>query len=218
MLVKICGLKESGNLESVSKFSPDFIGLIFYDKSPRFVNGALLEKQVRTLPGKILPTGVFVNESVNNILSFVKRYGLKAVQLHGAESADFCRELGDHLDPDFLILKAFGLYEGFDFSILFPYQHLVNYFLFDTQSPVHGGTGKKFDWTLLEGYTLDNPYFLSGGIGLEEISALKEEIKEKSYFKHLAGLDLNSRLEDSPGMKNLNKVRMAIEEVKNLIN
>lgn len=217
MKVKICGLRDASNIEMVYLLRPDFLGFIFYEKSPRYAVGILSEKQVRSLPSDILPIGVFVNDTEKNILHQVKRFGLRGVQLHGIESPEFIRNLRMDLGNDFLILKAFGINSEFDFQKMESYQNLVQYFLLDTKTESHGGSGKKFNWDLLESYTSETPYFLSGGIGIEEIENLRENIISKPYFKNLAGLDLNSKLEDSPGNKNSIKVKEAIESTRNII-
>jgi phosphoribosylanthranilate isomerase len=216
MLVKICGLREVVNIEEISQIKPDFMGFIFYEKSPRYASDTLSEKQIRTLPQEIIPTGVFVNETEQNIALQVKRFGLRAVQLHGEESAEFCRNLRTVLGSDFWILKAFGIRKDFDFKILKNYEPWVQYFLFDTKTEAHGGSGQSFDWDILKMYKGNTPYFLSGGIGLEEILELKKEIKTMPHFKNLIGLDLNSKLEDSPGNKNFLKVKEAIHKTRNI--
>jgi len=216
MYIKICGLREASNIEMISQLKPDFLGFIFYEKSPRYSIGILSEKQIRALPSEIVPVGVFVNESEKNILSIIKRFGLRGVQLHGNESAEFILNLRKDLGADFLIMKAFGIHSGFDFQILESYYPLVQYLLFDTKTEVHGGSGKKFEWDILEKYTGSLPYFLSGGIGIEDIPNLQSDLGIKPYFKNLVGLDMNSQLEDSPAKKNILKVKDAIERIKKL--
>ncbi|MBE9601007.1 phosphoribosylanthranilate isomerase [Pedobacter sp. MC2016-24] len=198
--LKICGMKVPENITEVAALEPDYLGFIFYKGSKRFV--ADLEPEfVKNLPAAIMKTGVFVNESLLEIVEMVNRYDLCAVQLHGEESPEFIEELKRHLGSHVEMIKAFGMEEGFDFSQLSTYQHLVDYFLFDTKTPAHGGSGQLFDWALLSQYELQVPYFLSGGIDLNSTEALKKINDTRLY-----ALDINSRFELEPGLKDIDKL------------
>lgn len=198
--LKVCGMKDPSNILEVVSLKPDYIGFIFYKGSKRYVDG-LLPSFVKNLPAGIKKTGVFVDEEMGKIEGLVAHYGLNAVQLHGSESAAYCQQIKKILAPEGIeVIKAFGVNEHFDFSVLRDY-HAVDFFLFDTQTPDHGGSGKTFNWQLLNGYTLDKPYFLSGGIGLESIQQLKQIDDTRLY-----AIDVNSRFELAPGLKDIDKL------------
>lgn len=214
--LKICGMLHPENIAGVASLQPDYLGFIFFKGSKRYAAG-LLPEVVQALPASIKRTGVFVNEDLETVLALVLKYGLNAVQLHGPESADYCKTLSDRFSQQesaketgvaLKVIKAFGIDETFDFHQLEAYKGAVDYFLFDTQTPDHGGSGKTFSWALLEKYTLDIPYFLSGGIGLESVNALKE-IKDP----RLLAIDVNSRFELEPGLKNINQLKEFIHQL-----
>jgi phosphoribosylanthranilate isomerase len=193
MKLKICGMKYPDNILEVGALLPDYMGFIFWEKSARYFNGTIPE-----LIKTIKKVGVFVNESVDNIVEKVNQHDLQAVQLHGKESAVFCGELKNKLDPKIEIIKVFSVGEDFDFEQLQPFEALCDYFLFDTKGKLPGGNGTTFDWNLLKKYKSDKPFFLSGGIGIEEIAAIKD-LKLPVY-----AIDVNSRFEIEPGLKNKN--------------
>jgi phosphoribosylanthranilate isomerase len=198
--LKICGMKVPENITGVAALQPDYLGFIFYNGSKRFI--ADLEPVfVRNLPAGIVKTGVFVNEELPVVVEMVSRYDLRAVQLHGQESPAFVEELKARLASGVEVIKAFGIEKGFDFNQLNAYQHLVDYFLFDTKTAGHGGSGQVFDWGLLSQYQLQLPYFLSGGIDLSSTEALKKINDTRLY-----ALDINSRFELEPGLKDINKL------------
>lgn len=199
--LKICGMKIPDNILSVVGLQPDYLGFIFYRKSKRFIDG-LTPSFVRNLPAGIKKTGVFVDEELNKVAELATLYDLNAVQLHGAEPVKYCIALKGLLaDQGITLIKAFGLNENFDFSQLKNYENVVDYFLFDTQTPDHGGSGETFNWDILERYTLDKPYFLSGGIGPGHIAKLKELTDKRLY-----AIDINSRFETAPGLKDIDKL------------
>lgn len=199
--LKICGMKEPANILEIVGLQPDYLGFIFYKPSKRYIDG-LLPSFVKDLPAGIKKTGVFVNEELIKVAELATLYGLNAVQLHGAESAAYCEELRKLLDDYGIeIIKAFGIDRDFDFTVLDTYEDKVDYFLFDTQTPQHGGSGKTFDWALLNGYTLAKPYFLSGGIGPDNITEL-HKIKDLRLF----AIDINSKFEIAPGLKDIDKL------------
>jgi phosphoribosylanthranilate isomerase len=201
MKIKVCGLREAHNIEAVAALKPDYMGFIWYAQSPRYVY-RLPEDVVKNLPANIIKTAVFVNENIDVIRALIKQFDFNAVQLHGQESPEFCAELKQEVQ----VLKAFGLDEHFDFNELNAYADKVDYFLFDTKTEKHGGSGKIFNWDVLQEYQLNVPFFLSGGLSLDNL----EEIK---YIKHPAfyGVDLNSRFETAPGLKNIDKLKQAFE-------
>ncbi len=206
MKIKICGMKYEDNMKDISALQPNFIGFIFYDKSPRFVQN--LESNIlQQLPNQIKKVGVFVNATINEIQDKVSEYELDFVQLHGKENDDFCKTLQQQ---NINIIKAFSITEQFDFNSIQAFQNSCQYFLFDTATKNYGGSGKSFNWDILQNYQLNTPFFLSGGIGLDNIS-------EALNFKHpqLFAFDLNSKLEDYAGFKNLQSTKNIIHKIRN---
>ncbi|WP_316749887.1 phosphoribosylanthranilate isomerase [Pedobacter gandavensis] len=203
-LLKICGMLHPENISQVAALQPDYMGFIFFKGSKRYA-GVVLPEVLDTLSENIKRTGVFVNETLETVLQLVDKYQLDALQLHGAESPEFCQVLKLKLKSaikEVQIIKAFGVNEAFDFSRLNPYVGIVDYFLFDTQTPDHGGSGMLFDWQLLQKYSLDVPYFLSGGIGVESVEMLNR-ITDPRLF----AIDVNSKFEIAPGLKDLAKLK-----------
>lgn len=203
MKIKVCGLKDPENIAAVAALSPDYMGFICYNKSPRFI-GELDEDVLNTLPDHILKTGVFVNATVERISKAMNQYGFDAIQLHGTETPATCALFR----PKVLVIKAFGVDEDFDFGRLIDYRNKVDFFLFDTKTPAHGGSGKTFDWTMLNRYAGDIPFFLSGGLSLENL----EEVKLIDH-PMLHGVDLNSKFEVSPGLKDINMLTKAFNAI-----
>ena len=200
--LKICGMKLPENIQSVSTLKPDYLGFIFFRDSKRFVDG-LTPSFVKNLPTGIRRTGVFVNEELNRVAQLAVLYGLNAVQLHGEEPVKYCIALKGLLaDAGIELIKAFGIDEHFDFNSLNAFANVVDYFLFDTQTPAHGGSGKTFNWSLLENYKLNKPYFLSGGISPESVEQLKQISDPRLY-----AIDINSRFELAPGLKDIDKLK-----------
>lgn len=202
--LKICGMREAANIAAVAELEPVYMGFIFYPQSPRYISEISAEL-IKYVPPSIKTTGVFVNEELEKVIAYIIKYNLKAVQLHGQESAAFCAAVKE---TGATVIKAFGIAEDFDFTTLEAYLPVVDYFLFDTQTSVHGGSGKTFDWTLLSNYIYDKPYFLSGGIGLEQTVALKEINDSRLY-----AIDVNSRFELAPGLKDVAQLKEFIEEM-----
>jgi len=204
MKIKVCGMKFPENIRAVTALQPDYIGLIFYPHSPRFV-GYEPNEELTGLRSPAKKVGVFVDKDFSTIKSIIQLYQLDAVQLHGNESAETCAALRETVE----VIKAFGVDENFDFHQLKNYENKVDYFLFDTKTVVYGGSGKIFDWHVLENYTLNIPFFISGGLS-------NENIRSVFQFKHPAfyGLDLNSRFEDEPGLKNIKKLEEAFGLIK----
>ncbi|TKC06273.1 phosphoribosylanthranilate isomerase [Pedobacter frigoris] len=199
--LKICGMKIPENIMAVAALQPDYLGFIFFRESKRFIEG-LTPSFVSGLPAGIKKTGVFVNEELNRIAELAVLYGLQTIQLHGDEPPKYCMALRGLLaDTGIELVKAFGIDEHFDFHKLDGYANIVDYFLFDTQTSGHGGSGTTFNWALLEKFKLNKPYFLSGGIGLDQVEQLKEIKDERLY-----AIDVNSRFELAPGLKDVDKL------------
>jgi phosphoribosylanthranilate isomerase len=197
MKIKVCGMKIPENIQELAALPIDLIGLIFYDKSPRYA-GNLDAKTFKTFPPTIQKTGVFVNATQAYILEKVAQFDLQAVQLHGDESPGFCRGLQAQNIP---VIKAFQIREALDFEQCASYKNACNYFLFDAKTPQYGGSGKKFDWNILSSYKGDTFFFLSGGIGEEDAETIRQ-------LRHpfLYAIDLNSRFEIEPGVKDIPKL------------
>ncbi|WP_428740804.1 phosphoribosylanthranilate isomerase [Tenacibaculum sp.] len=188
------------NIQQVAELQPDYLGFIFYEKSPRNFEGIIPE-----LPKGIKKVGVFVNEYVEIVVSLVEEYRLNVVQLHGDETIDYIKELKQHL-PKVEIIKVFGIKDEFNFEILKPYEEVVDYFLFDTKGKERGGNGEVFNWGILKNYNSTKPYFLSGGIGLEGIDELQSFFKrEVSQYCH--AIDVNSKFETKSGVKSVKELK-----------
>ena len=203
--IKICGMKFPENISEIASLQPDFLGFIFYDKSPRN-----FENTIPAIDKSIQKVGVFVNASLDEIQEKVKQYELDFVQLHGDESPDFCQLL---LQNKFKVIKAFSIDNQFNFSKLENYFNYCDYFLFDTKGTNYGGNGITFDWSVLENYHLDKPYFLSGGIGTENIEEVKSFLTSTSA-KNCIAIDCNSKLEVSPGLKSTETTKQLINAFK----
>jgi phosphoribosylanthranilate isomerase len=199
MKLKICGMKHPENILEVGSLLPDYMGFIFWEKSTRYFDGTIPE-----LPKSIKKTGVFVNATLEEILEKKEKYKLQAIQLHGHESIEFCLELKTKLGTTIEIIKVFSADENFDFSVLEPFESVCDYFLFDTKGKLPGGNGTTFDWKILEKYPSVKPFFLSGGIGIDELDAIKEISKTNLP---IYAIDINSKFEIEPGLKNIELCR-----------
>ena len=198
-------MKFRDNITEIALLQPDFMGFIFYKKSLRN-----FENNIPDLSNSIKKVGVFVNASLEEIEEKVKQYELDFVQLHGDESSEFCHLLQQN---KFKVIKAFNIDNLFNFNILNKYNTFCDYFLFDTKGTNYGGNGIAFDWSVLENYHLDKPYFLSGGIGLENLEEVKSFLITASA-KNCIAIDCNSKLEISPGLKSMEKVKQLINAFK----
>jgi phosphoribosylanthranilate isomerase len=196
---KICGMRDKSNCEQVADLQPDFMGFIFVAKSPRYVGADFV---IPALPTHIKKVGVFVNEDRNKILELAKTAGFDHVQLHGNEGSEDIQFLQKN---GLVVIKAVSVADKGDLAELINFENLPNYFLLDTKKGSEvGGTGERFDWSILSEYTLDVPFFLAGGLdadGISEASLLAQ--------KHpLFALDFNSKLEIMPALKDIEKVKV----------
>lgn len=203
--IKICGMKFPENINDIASLRPDYLGFIFYEKSPRN-----FENIIPNLPESIQKVGVFVNATLEEIKVKVTQYKLDLIQLHGDESPEFCHLLQQN---KFKVIKAFSVDNLFNFNALNNYNIYCDYFLFDTKGTNYGGNGITFDWSVLEKYHLDKLYFLSGGIGTENTAEVKSFLK-KEYSKNCIAIDCNSKLEISPGLKSTQKTKQLINAFK----
>ena len=191
-------MKYLENIQEVAVLQPDYLGFIFYEKSKRNFEGIIPE-----LPNSIKKTGVFVNDSIENIKTKVSKYNLDAIQLHGDETVEYISKLTQELNAQIEIIKVFGIKDQFDFEVLKPYEAVVDSFLFDTKGKERGGNGITFDWTVLKNYSSTKPFFLSGGIGLEQVQEI-QEIRKMNL--PIYALDVNSQFEVKAGLKSVSKL------------
>lgn len=202
MKLKVCGMKLENNISEISKLNPDFMGFIFWPKSKRFFN----EKSIR-ISNKINKVGVFVNQDYDFIIDKINNFELDFVQLHGEEDYQFCKKIKTQCK----LIKVFNIGADFDFEILNSFESVCDYFLFDTKGDSYGGNGIKFDWKLLKKYPSKKPFLLSGGIDLKDFTEILE-IKELKI--PLVGIDINSKFEYEPGLKNIKKVEELLKKMK----
>ncbi len=207
MKLKVCGMRESTNIKELIPLKPDFIGFIFYDKSPRYVGEGLDEKLIRAIPSSIKKVGVFVNSSPGYIMSMARQYDLQYVQLHGNELPDFCRILRQ---KGLNVIKAFSVDSSFNFAMLNNYKPFCDLFLFDTKGTQPGGNGVSFDWSILRKYDQEKPFLLSGGISLDNI----DQLIELTHSFRIYGIDINSCFEQEPGLKDIAQIQKLIDKIR----
>ena len=171
MKIKICGLKQSENIQEVNLLQPDFMGFIFYPKSSRWVHMYEILSSFQKIDKETKKVAVFVNESAENMISILRPYDFDAVQLHGKESPETVKALKA---KGYQIIKAFSMKTDFDFNLLQPYERLCDCFLFDTATPQYGGSGKKFNWDVLKEYHGTTPFLLSGGISPNDVHEIQK--------------------------------------------
>ena len=198
-MIKVCGMREAENIREVEALGIDMMGFIFWPKSGRYVS-----EQPEYLPTKCQRVGVFVDEDPGLVKRIANSYGLDYVQLHGSESPAYIFQLGG-----LHVIKAFNIATVEDLEQTKTYEGLVDYFLFDTKGKSVGGNGEKFDWSVLEAYNGSTPFLLSGGIGPDDADRVKA-----SRHPKCAGIDLNSRFEIAPGLKDVNKLKSFLEKIQ----
>ncbi len=199
MKIKVCGISQNKQLLELDSIEEiDFLGLIFHTSSARKV--LELSKKLK----KSKKVGVFVNADLDFISKNAEEYALDFIQLHGNESPEFCREISDK----YTVIKAFGVDVDFNFNDLHAYKTSVDYFLFDTKTEKHGGSGKKFNWEILSNYKLNIPFFIAGGISTDDSVEIKK-INHPQFY----GIDINSKFEISPGIKDEQLIKNFINEL-----
>ncbi len=218
--LKVCGMREPGNIEAVSALHPDYLGFIFYEPSPRHVLNASGKANVsdelqapEVLPALIqrlksmgiTPVAVCVDASLQTVLSIVNEYGFTTVQLHGQESPILCRQLKNR---GLRVFKAFSVATAEDVWQTAAYEGCCDCFLFDTKTSLPGGSGARFDWSILQTYQGNTPFFLSGGLSVSSV----DDIRSFSH-PHLYGLDVNSRFEVAPGLKDASLLKQFISQL-----
>ncbi len=203
--IKVCGMNK--NTTEVATLKPDYLGFIFWKPSKRYFDGTM-----PSIPHSIKKVGVFVDTTIQEIAEKVKTYGLLLAQLHGQETPTFCNELKKTV-PQLKIIKVFSIKDDFDFSQLKQFEASCDYFLFDTKGKLPGGNGYTFNWEVLKKYPSTKPYFLSGGIGLDELESIKEFLKGPES-KYCEVFDVNSKFEIEPGLKDIAKLKEFQKAIK----
>jgi len=207
--IKVCGMHDPENISDVVAALPDYLGFILYPKSKRFVGFEPSTEVMAVVPDSVKKVGVFVDETPEKVLEICQKWKLNVVQLHGLETPEYCQQIQD---SGITVFKAFSVDDQFDLEKLNAYSGVCDYFLFDTKGQLPGGTGQKFNWQLLENYKGNIPFFLSGGIGLDDLAVVLN-------FNHpqLFGIDINSGFEISPGLKDVEKVKNFISGIRSKI-
>jgi phosphoribosylanthranilate isomerase len=205
-------MRDAENIRNVESLDIDLMGFIFWPKSSRYVS-----ERPNYLPQKAKKVGVFVNEETETIMQIAKDYALDFIQLHGQESPDFVRSILSVCGDTIATIKAFNIATADDFAQTKPYEGIVDYFLFDTKGKSVGGNGEKFDWNVLSAYNGETPFLLSGGIGPDDAEVLSSYLSVLSS-KHCIGIDLNSRFELAPGLKDVATLRKFLNELNRSIN
>jgi phosphoribosylanthranilate isomerase len=213
MRIKVCGMTNTEQVMQLDTMGVEFAGFIFYPKSPRYVFRHMPRPEIKKIKGQhINKVGVFVNAPVEELLQTVDDCGLHLVQLHGDETPKYCEKVADYVG----VIKAFRLRD--DDQVLWKvkdYQDIADMFLFDTDGSGYGGTGKKFNWSMLQGLRINKPFFLSGGIGPDDIEGLASFSKD-TVAKDLFSIDVNSKFETIPGLKDMVAVEKFVKAVKQL--
>ncbi len=204
--LKICGVQQPHNLKELVSLSPDYLGFIFYEPSPRYMADTLTPTDLQTVPPHIQKTGVFVNATTAYMQQMAEAYRLNALQLHGNEPPEQCQQLKE---KGYHVIKVFSLgSQDFDVTLLEPYTPYVDYFLFDTKGAQPGGNGTTFDWRQLAHYPYPTPFFLSGGISLENVDQLETLASSPLY-----AIDVNSQFETAPGHKDIGRLKLLVQKL-----
>lgn len=208
MKIKVCGNTIVPQVRELDELAIDYAGFIFYESSPRFMGEKISKEEMQNLSTKLKKVGVFVNESRDEIMRKIDDYRLDAIQLHGDETAEFCKQISDHIS----VIKAFRISEkqiDIDWMVK-EFNEVCDFYLFDKESKsIYGGSGEKFDWNLLNNASVGKDFFLSGGICQADLQVLKN-------FEHpfFYGIDVNSRFEISPGIKDIQKLKHFVKDIK----
>jgi phosphoribosylanthranilate isomerase len=203
--IKVCGIRSPLNREALEQLPVDYLGFIFYKKSPRYVGELEESEQQLLLSTPKFRTGVFLDAPASEVIAIARKRNLTHVQLHGLETPADC---GKIRRAGFKVIRSFAVHPEFDFSVCRDFADISDLFLFDTRGKLPGGTGEKFNWEILGKYDLKVPFFLSGGI-----SPGDEEAISRFYHPSLYGIDLNSGFEDAPGLKNVEKIKYFLENL-----
>jgi phosphoribosylanthranilate isomerase len=205
MKIKVCGMRDKNNIGQLIRLNPDYIGFIFHPESKRFVD-TIEEDILAIIPESIKKVGVFVDEPINTLIEKYQRNKIDILQLHGNESPGYCSELKKLEIP---VIKAFRIDEDFNFSGTSDYESSCGYFLFDTAGEKAGGNGIKFNWKLLSNYKGETPFFLSGGVGEEDLVSILQ-VSHSNFF----GIDVNSKFETEPGKKDIGQLEVFFRKLR----
>jgi len=208
-IIKVCGMRDAENIREVEALGIDLMGFIFWPKSSRYVS-----ERPAYLPTKCKRVGVFVDEDIETVKRIAEDYALDYIQLHGHETPDYIRSLrvADGFPVDIRLIKALSISSRNDIATYRTYEGLVDFFLFDTKAQLPGGSGQQFDWSVLSAYDGNTPFLLSGGIGPDDAERLTAHPSPLTS-KHCLGIDLNSRFEVAPALKDINKLKTFIESL-----
>lgn len=210
MRLKVCGITDVQQLHALDAMKVDLAGFIFYPHSPRFVLHHLSASQIAPVSVEVKKVGVFVNAGYDEIMQQAKAWKLDYIQLHGEETPELTAQLSKAIKT----IKAFRIASKDDFARLSDYQDAADLLLFDSRALEHGGTGKKFDWQLLLEQKIQKPFLLSGGIGMEDVEAL-HAFRMHPHASKLYGIDVNSRFETAPGIKDMQEIQTFITQLQN---
>lgn len=199
LIIKVCGMREEQNISDLEKLDIDWMGMIFWSGSKRYVS-----RPPSRLPQRVKKVGVFVDASLDDIRQHVNDYQLDIIQLHGHETPAFLEAL-----KPLTLIKAFNIADASDLEKTKAYEGIADYFLFDTKGKIVGGNGEKFDWTVLTAYEGSTPFLLSGGIGPDDV----QKVKQFHHHKCI-GIDLNSRFESAPGLKDIVQLQTFIKQIR----
>lgn len=204
MIIKVCGMSNPADIRAVEAAGADWIGLIFYSKSKRFYDGRMPIAST----SRLKRVGVFVNEDIDTLIRLCQKHDLDIVQLHGEESPDYCQAVKN---KGWKVIKSFGIdgAKPFPSKLISHYEECVDYFLFDTHTAEYGGSGKRFDWSVLVHYIGKVPFLLSGGIDLPDTTMLRT-----FHHPQCVGVDINSRFETAPALKDTEKIKQFIQNIR----
>ena len=208
-IIKVCGMRDAENIREVEALGIDLMGFIFWPESSRYVS-----ERPAYLPTKCKRVGIFVDENIETVKRIAENYALDYIQLHGHETPDYIRSLrvADGFPVDIRLIKALSISSRNDIATYRTYEGLVDFFLFDTKAQLPGGSGQQFDWSVLSAYDGNTPFLLSGGIGPDDAERLTDHPSPLTS-KHCLGIDLNSRFEVAPALKDINKLKTFIESL-----
>jgi len=206
MQIKVCGITNIEAANAIANAGANYIGFIFYPSSKRYALTSLsLEDIAAFKPVNAKKVGVFVNETTEKLIEIATKAELDMIQLHGDEDASYCATI----QAAFPVIKVFRVSKNVpDFAL---FEKVASYYLFDTDSALYGGTGQHFNWELIKKTNFNKPFFLSGGIGINDVQGI-QVLKAATAGKDLVALDLNSKFETSPGIKNIELIKTFIDE------
>lgn len=210
MRIKVCGNTQLEQVHALDEMGVEFAGFIFYHKSPRYVVDKIIPGQLKKAKLNINKVGVFVNADYDEVMNYVEQYGLHMVQLHGDESPRFCEKISLQVPT----IKVFRIKEGDNIEWkIREYGNVSDLYLFDTDWSTYGGSGKKFDWKILEQAEINKPFLLSGGIGIDDVEAVKA-FAAGNHSQEIFAVDINSKFETRPGVKNMEMIKTFAQALK----